>query len=519
VYRGDLFGNYEDLTDTYEEGDVMPQWAINNGGISASWNQINDQGWLVGRAPTGISDGAGHYYVAIVRYADPSGWVGFAPVSHLSAAGGINNHGDFTDASGGVYFESMGETSGLYQFIADEWQPLLNVSESPNINDNRQVIGGDDHSWLLTPMGEMIIPGDVNGDVAVNLDDHCAWAAAPIDLDGDGDADADDEQWLFDRLAVFGFAVLDCNDNGAGDHCDIVAGVSQDCDLNDVPDECQPDCNGDGVPDICEPDCNANGVPDPCDIAAATSDDCNANGIPDECDGGGVTQVLITNDPPLFMYQSDTIVQNVLVVDAGIVEDVNLHLDYIYRIGHTQVRLSHNGTTVTILDRPGHPQHTNGFVNFGYDKAIVDDDAGGPLLEATGDYCCSFETLVSPPSYRPNEALSAFDGMPSEGIWTFTMTTTPNFSNGDGIHGWGLTITRAAVPVTPCCPADMTGPSPMIADGNVDALDYLLLIGQWGTPGPEADFTGAVPMQPDGIVDALDFLALIAQWGSPSACE
>ena len=60
AYRGDLFGNYEDLSDTYEPGDVMPDWAIENGGISAGWHRINDQGWLVGRAGTGISDGAGH---------------------------------------------------------------------------------------------------------------------------------------------------------------------------------------------------------------------------------------------------------------------------------------------------------------------------------------------------------------------------------------------------------------------------------------------------------------------------
>ncbi|MCA9290508.1 MAG: hypothetical protein KDA25_05235, partial [Phycisphaerales bacterium] len=283
VYRGDLFGNYEDLTETYEPGDVMPQWAVDNGGISASWNQINDQGWLVGRASTGISDGAGHLLVAIVRYADPVGWVGFAPVSHLSLAGGINNQGDFTTATGGVYFENMGGSYGLNQFIAPEWQPLLNADESPRINDHRQIIGGDDHAWLLTPMGEMIIPGDVNGDVTVDLDDHCAWVAAPIDLDGDGDADGADEQWLIDRLLVFGLTVEDCNGNGIGDHCDIIDGLSLDCDLNDVPDECQDDCNNDGIPDVCESDCNGNGTPDPCDIAAGTSDDCNANGIPDEC--------------------------------------------------------------------------------------------------------------------------------------------------------------------------------------------------------------------------------------------
>jgi hypothetical protein len=72
------------------------------------------------------------------------------------------------------------------------------------------------------------------------------------------------------------------------------------------------------------------------------------------------------------------------------------------------------------------------------------------------------------------------------------------------------------------CPADVTGPGgPGTPDGNVDALDYLLVIGQWGTPCVgtcEADITGPTPLVPDGNVDSLDFLLLIGQWGSPGVC-
>jgi hypothetical protein len=36
----------------------------------------------------------------------------------------------------------------------------------------------------------------------------------------------------------------------------------------------------------------------------------------------------------------------------------------------------------------------------------------------------------------------------------------------------------------PICPADITGPGGAgLPDGNVDALDFLLLISQWGSPG------------------------------------
>jgi hypothetical protein len=74
----------------------------------------------------------------------------------------------------------------------------------------------------------------------------------------------------------------------------------------------------------------------------------------------------------------------------------------------------------------------------------------------------------------------------------------------------------------PCapCPADFTGPggSP---DGNVDAVDFLVLIAEWGTPctigACEADITGPLGT-PDGNVDALDDLLFLAQWGDPGVC-
>ena len=70
--------------------------------------------------------------------------------------------------------------------------------------------------------------------------------------------------------------------------------VSLDCQPNLVPDECEvpplcpecPDCNNDGIPDDCQldgNDCNDNGIPDDCDIASGFSEDCQPDGIPDEC--------------------------------------------------------------------------------------------------------------------------------------------------------------------------------------------------------------------------------------------
>ncbi|MBN2561979.1 MAG: hypothetical protein JXQ75_13725 [Phycisphaerae bacterium] len=46
----------------------------------------------------------------------------------------------------------------------------------------------------------------------------------------------------------------DCNDNGVPDDQDIADGTSEDCDGNDLPDECQTDSDGDGRIDPCD-DC------------------------------------------------------------------------------------------------------------------------------------------------------------------------------------------------------------------------------------------------------------------------
>jgi hypothetical protein len=68
----------------------------------------------------------------------------------------------------------------------------------------------------------------------------------------------------------------------------------------------------------------------------------------------------------------------------------------------------------------------------------------------------------------------------------------------------------------PFCPADFTGPVPGDRDGNVDALDFLLMISQWGDPCAGVCVTDVAGPgdAPDGAVDTLDILVLIAEWGS-----
>ena len=91
----------------------------------------------------------------------------------------------------------------------------------------------------------------------------------------------------------------DCNVNEIPDECDIPplceAGVPG------FPEECSEDCQPNAIPDECEPDCNENAIPDDCDLrdcpretegpcegevllGSAWCDDCNDNGTLDYCD-------------------------------------------------------------------------------------------------------------------------------------------------------------------------------------------------------------------------------------------
>lgn len=81
----------------------------------------------------------------------------------------------------------------------------------------------------------------------------------------------------------------DCNCNSTLDHIEL-AGGADDCNNNEVLDECEPDCNENGVADDCDLtamtslDCQANGIPDECDLTYEISGDSDADLVPDECD-------------------------------------------------------------------------------------------------------------------------------------------------------------------------------------------------------------------------------------------
>jgi hypothetical protein len=142
---------------------------------------------------------------------------------------------------------------------------------------------GNVRAWGNNNYGQCYIPSDlgtcssVAGGHAHTLAIASIAGPPPIDTDGDGRPDSIDN-----CPTIANPTQADCNNNGAGDACEIASGA--------------PDCNANTIPDSCELaagtafDCNANTIPDSCDIASqgATSD-CNLNTIPDACENDSRT--------------------------------------------------------------------------------------------------------------------------------------------------------------------------------------------------------------------------------------
>jgi len=162
--------------------------------------------------------------------------------------------------------------------------PCITVEWVRPVDDSHGVCGYS-YEWTTNPGG--VDPGtimEIDGSCITSLTEQvcvpefCAaeyyFSIRAVDCDDAGTSGIWSDQW-----ATFGPFVLDCNANGILDMCDVGCGVTG------VPGVCEVpagSCNFTGCGTL--PDCNGNLRPDGCDISLGVSEDCNLNGIPDECE-------------------------------------------------------------------------------------------------------------------------------------------------------------------------------------------------------------------------------------------
>ncbi|UCE58556.1 MAG: right-handed parallel beta-helix repeat-containing protein, partial [Phycisphaerales bacterium] len=174
---------------------------------------------------------------------------------------------------GNIPDQIFGAATVRYTCCSEEWFGIGNITDDPIFYDADgadDMFGTEDDDFRLMDGSPCI---DLGANAYVTVDTDLAGFPRIVDGDGDGTPTVD----------MGAYELQDCNGNDIRDECDLDCGPpGGPCDVPGCG--LSADCQPNGTPDECEPDCNANGTPDDCDIVASTSDDCNENGIPDKCE-------------------------------------------------------------------------------------------------------------------------------------------------------------------------------------------------------------------------------------------
>ena len=204
--------------------------------------------------------------------------------SRVDAVAGNNAQQKLISSSAGFYQDPNGGPTSVeinpnfYTFVPDlEWDSRVTIGAldqtgnqfgSNNLGsvgidwtnfENGGTLSVDNGTWYVLPTdnqgeAELFISQDCSEQYGVLL---ARLTAFELDSTISVEAliqgrDDQDNTWQDSDVHSFTYeSVLDCNENGVSDACDILNGSSQDADGNGVPDECDGDCpadvNGDNL--------------------------------------------------------------------------------------------------------------------------------------------------------------------------------------------------------------------------------------------------------------------------------
>lgn len=187
-----------------------------------------------------------------------------------------------------------------------------------------------------------------------------------------------------------------------------------------------------------------------------------------------------------------------VVLGAGeVIDSIEVNLDIAHPwVGDLVISLrSPDGTTVTLLDRPGVPSvgFPGPFGCGGRDLDAVFSDGAGVL----GEDVCSFDAQpVIAGAVVPTQPLSAFVGQPAAGMWELTLSDRSAYDTGVLLEACLITTTSSV------CSPDLNG------DGMLDFFDISAFLSGFTAMDPAADFTG------DGQYDFFDVSAFLGAFGA-----
>ena len=151
--------------------------------------------------------------------------------------------------------------------------------------------------------------------------------------------------------------------------------------------------------------------------------------------------VYTSTNVPLAIPDNNAggVASTLTVPDSFLITDLDLILNITHTwVGDLQVTLAHGATSVIALDRPGVPASTFGCSGDNI-SATLSDEAGTPV-----EGVCGGGTPTITGTFRPNNLLSAFDGLNTSGLWTLTVRDLAAADTGT-LQSWSLDISRNAV--------------------------------------------------------------------------
>jgi len=173
-------------------------------------------------------------------------------------------------------------------------------------------------------------------------------------------------------------------------------------------------------------------------------------------------------DVPTAIADNSTNSSVINVSDAYCVGDIQLDLNVTHTyVGDLRFVLSHDTTTVTIINRPQSGGGGNCSSN-NYNIRLEDSGTGGSIQTTCGA-SGSDPTPTSPPSYTPANAFSAFNGKIVTGVWTLTVSDLAGGDTG-AINAWSLRIASSGA----ICPPEASNMNVSAPDSITTPIDLAI---------------------------------------------
>jgi subtilisin-like proprotein convertase family protein len=169
----------------------------------------------------------------------------------------------------------------------------------------------------------------------------------------------------------------------------------------------------------------------------------------------GAVPIIGSNTTPVSIPDGDSAGVNstINIADSGSVNSVSVQIAMAHTwVGDLVIRLSHGGTNVVLLNRPGVPASTFGdSSDLSVSFPITFVASASQPAESMGGGCGAVDIIgsaagCSDPVFRPEESFAFFAGASVTGDWILNISDNDAIATGR-LASWTLTLNADAVAV------------------------------------------------------------------------